>query len=471
MKYTVRFALLVATAFFLIPSSAFASTGADAHHGMLVLAFLACVVLLAKLAGGLAERAKQVSVMGELFLGILLGVPALLGFHALDGFKDDSFVMLFAEFSVILLLFQVGLESNLEKMKSVGFRAFLVAIIGVVAPFALGALVVGPWLMPDASSGAHLFLGAALTATSVGLTARVFKDLGVGQSRAAQIVLGAAVIDDVLGLVILAVVSAIVTSGSVSVGTAAWLTFKAIAFLGVAIVLGRILAPRIGHALSKVQHGVGMKMAMALAFCMLYAYFSTLFGLAPIVGAFAAGLLLDPVHFKKFANPHFADEVEEMAHKLKDEDARTSFVNAIEQHRERHVEHLIEGIAQWVVPIFFVVTGLQVNLAVFADPTVVLTAAGFTIAAIVGKMVSGLAAGPGADPKVVGIGMVPRGEVGLIFANVGKSLGVVNEQMFAAVVVMVIVTTIITPLLLPWALRRSKTLDPLSSPDGSTQVA
>ena len=462
MKLFSRLPVAIA-ALLLFPSVALANAGGETNQGMMVLAFLAIIVLLAKIASGFAERLKQVPVMGELLLGILLGVPALFGLHALDVFKSDSFVTLFAEFSVILLLFQVGLESNLTKMASVGSRAFLVAIIGVAAPFLLGTYVVGPWLLPEASQSAYLFLGATLTATSVGLTARVFKDLGVAQSRAAQIVLGAAVIDDVLGLVILAVVSAIVTSGSISLGMTAWLTFKAIAFLAGSIVLGRALAPSIGRLLSKVHSGIGMKMAMALAFCMLYAYASTFFGLAPIVGAFAAGLLLDSVHFRRFANPRLVDEIEEATRSWQDEHGKASLAHAMEHHREKHVEDLIEGIAQWVVPIFFVVTGLQVNLAVFADPSVLLVAAGFTVAAIVGKMVSGLVAGPGADPKVVGIGMVPRGEVGLIFANVGKSLGVVNEQMFAAIVVMVIVTTVVTPILLPWALRRSAAAKPATA--------
>jgi len=451
--------LLVASVLFLSPLAASADTvqGGENHsaHSVMILAFLATIVLGAKLAGALAERYKQVSVMGELLLGIFLGIPALFGFGLLENFKADSYVQLFAEFGVILLLFQVGLESNLDKMKKVGLRALLVACVGVVVPFLLGTYAVGPLLLPDATVTTYLFLGAALTATSVGLTARVFKDLGVSQTLSAQIVLGAAVIDDVLGLVILAVVSAIVSSGSIGVATVVLLTVKALAFLLISIILGRLLAPLIGEWLSKQHRGIGMKMAMALAFCLLYSYLSTTVGLAPIVGAFAAGLLLDPVHFRRFSSPRLVDDIVESAKNSTDDAMRQKLVEAIDHHRERHVEDLVEGLAQWFVPIFFVITGLQVNLAAFRNPQTLFIALGLTLAAVLGKLVCGFFAGKGTDWRVVGMGMVPRGEVGLIFAGVGKSLGVVNDQAFAAIVVMIILTTVIAPLTLPMILRRS----------------
>lgn len=442
----------------LIPNLALASNstaGAQegSHDAIYVLAFLAIVILLAKSAGALAERFKLPSVLGELGVGMLLGVPMLFGWNMIDMFREHTYIKFLAEFSVILLLFQAGLESNIQKMREVGMRAFLVACVGVVVPFLLGVFVVGPWLMPEASLNARLFLGATLTATSVGITARVFKDLSMLQTRVARIVLGAAVIDDVLGLIILAVIAAIVGSGSVSAGAVVWITVKAFTFLAASIVLGRLLAPYIGTTFSRIQRGTGMKMAIALAFCFGYAFLATLVGLAPIVGAFAAGLLLDPVYFTKFASPQLTDEVEEVAESTSDPETRARLSKAVHHHRERHVEELIENLSHWMVPIFFIITGFQVNLHVFADTSVLLVAAGVTVAAILGKVASGFVAGKGVSWKAVGVGMVPRGEVGLIFANAGKALGVVDDKMFAAIVVMIILTTVLTPIVLPFALR------------------
>jgi Kef-type K+ transport system membrane component KefB len=440
----------------LLPSFALANSGeaaSIAHAAVSVLAFLAIAIVAAKSVGAFFERWNLPSVLGELLVGILLGVPILFGWQMLESLRDHAYVRFLAEFSVILLLFQAGLESNIQKMREVGIRAFFVACVGVIAPFVLGYFIIGPWLLSDATWHAHLFLGATLTATSVGITARVFKDLGVVQTKMARIVLGAAVIDDVLGLIILAVVAAIVGSGSISSGVVAWITVKAFLFLVLSIVAGRLLAPYIGELFSRIHRGSGMKMAIALAFCFGYAYLATLVGLAPIVGAFAAGLLLDPVHFHRFASPRLVDEIEEVAEQMTDAAAKTRLTEAVHVHRERHVDDLIDNVAHWIVPIFFVMTGFQVNLRVFADSSVLLVAAGVTAAAIVGKLLSGFVAGKGVSWKAVGVGMIPRGEVGLIFANAGKALGVVDDQVFAAIVMMIVLTTVLTPVALPFTLR------------------
>jgi Kef-type K+ transport system membrane component KefB len=438
---------------FFVPATALASSGgSEGGHGAeyaKVLAFLGIVVLLAKIAGSVAERFKQVSVLGELLLGILLGVPILFGFHLFDSFKDNDLVLFVSELAVIVLLFQAGLESNLHEMKSVGKNAFFVAIIGVVCPFVIGTFLIAPWLFPDASTNFALFLGATLTATSVGITARVFKDLKISKSKSAKIVLGAAVFDDIMGLIILAVVSGIVQSGHVSSGEVVLITFKAFAFLAVSVAVGRALTPWIGRQLSRIHRGSSMKMALALAFAFGYAYLGSKFGLAPIVGAFAAGLLLDAVHFERFKHPKLTNQIESIVEGCQDPRVSAEVHETLKEHRHQHVEDLIEKFGNWFIPVFFVVTGMAVNLSVLGDTKVLLAALALTVAAVIGKVVSGFVAGKDADWKVVGLGMVPRGEVGLIFAAIGRQMGVINDEAFAIVVVMIILTTFITPIVLP----------------------
>ncbi|MDP2741803.1 MAG: cation:proton antiporter, partial [bacterium] len=366
--------------------------------------------------------------------------------------KQDPMIAFLAELGVVILLFQIGLESNIQKMKAVGFRAFLVACVGVIVPFVLGTYIVGPWLMQGLAFNAYLFIGATLTATSVGITARVFQDLNKLQTKEAQIVLGAAVIDDVLGLIILAVVSAIATVGGVGIGLITWITAKAILFLVGSIVIGQIVAPHVGKFFAKIHTGTGMKFTTAISFGLLFAFLAQKIGLAPIVGAFAAGLVLDPVHFRYFKDAKIVKDIKESAENL-DEPTRKKILGILEPHAHRHVEELIEPLGLLLVPIFFVMTGMGVSLSTLANLPILLVALGITVAAFVGKIVSGLVAGK-VNKAVVGFGMIPRGEVGLIFAMTGKSLNVISDQIFSAIVIMVIVTTLLTPPILTYLLKR-----------------
>lgn len=429
-----------------------ASSGQDsgAHGPVTTLLWLVVILVAAKLAT-LVEKIGQPAVLGELVAGVILGNLALVGLGIFEGIKTDPYIPFLAELGVIILLFQVGLESNISQMRKVGGAASLVAVVGVVLPFVLGTWIVGPLLMPGLSSSAYLFLGAALTATSVGITARVFRDLGKIHTNEARIILSAAVLDDVLGLIILAVVSALVTVGAVGLGVISWIVAKAVLFLVGSIVVGQITAPHLGRLMSNINPGAGMKLALALIFAFLFAYFAAIIGLAPIVGAFAAGLVLDPVHFRLFKQPEICEALEKVA--SFDADQKRE-IREISSHASRkHVEELIEPIAYVLVPIFFIYTGMSVNLETMFDLRILGAALGISLVAFLGKYATGLFAGK-ADKQIVGVGMVPRGEVGLIFATIGRSLGVVNDEIFSIIVIMVIITTFFPPIILSYLLKK-----------------
>ncbi len=410
------------------------------------------IMLLAAKCSGLVERFGQPSVLGELIMGVILGNLIFLGVRFFDPIKENIIIQFLADLGVIVLLFQVGLESNLGSMARVGGRALLVAVVGVVLPFVLGAYIVGPLLIPGMGSNSYIFLGATLTATSVGITARVFRDLGRLNSRESQIVLGAAVIDDILGLIILAVVSAIVSLGSVSIGDVASISATAVLFLFAVVTFGQMLAPDIGNLLSKIQTGMGMKFTLAITFCLLFAYFAEQIGLAPIVGAFAAGLVLDPVHFRHFDNPKVINDIKET---VKSEDPKLveRIDEVLDYHAHRHIDDLIEPLSFFLVPIFFIKTGMDVDLSTLLDIKVVLIAIAVATIALVGKIAAGYVAGD-VNKAIVGWGMVPRGEVGLIFAAMGRSLGVVPDRLFSVIVIVIIFSTLITPLVLSYLLKR-----------------
>lgn len=422
---------------FVLVSTLPAFGAEDGHGGAIVnvLVWLTIILVAAMLSGDLVSRFGQPAVLGELTAGIILGNLSLIGFAGLDPIKTDVAIDTLAQLGVLILLFAVGLESTVGQMMQVGLSSLLVAVAGVVTPFALG-WGVGAVLLPDASVYVHAFLGATLCATSVGITARVLQDLNRAQTGEARIILGAAVLDDVLGLLVLAVVTGIVTAvdqGREIAYSDFGLTLgKAALFLVGSLFIGARLSPRMFSLASRMR-ARGVLLAIGLAFCFLLSWVAAQIGLAPIVGAFAAGLILENLHYKDFTD-----------------------------RGEHGLEELIRPIAAFLVPVFFVVTGMRTDLRALADPSILTLATALTLAAIVGKQACSLGViGKGIDRLSVGIGMIPRGEVGLIFANIGLGLSIdgvsiINSSTFSAVVVMVIVTTVITPPALKWSFGRRK---------------
>ncbi len=406
-----------------------------AHDGgaQLVLA-LAVILAAAKLGGDLSERLGQPAVLGELLAGVLLGNLDMVGVGWFRGLTADTTLLGLAEVGVVLLLFEVGLESTIQDMRQVGWRSLIVAVLGVVAPWILG-YGVGVIMLPHHSPYAYLFLGATLTATSVGITARVLRDLGRSQTPEARIILGAAVIDDVLGLVILAVVGSLIASANAgtdpSFGAVSMVIAKAVGFLFGALWIGTMVSPRL-FGLTVRLKGSSLLLVTALVFCFLLAAGAGLLGLAPIVGAYAAGLILERVHYQGFSD-----------------------------RGEQHLEELVKPISGFLVPIFFVMMGLKVELAGVFDPSHLGLAAAIVVVAIIGKQACALGGlGTTLDKLSIGIGMIPRGEVGLIFASMGLSMTIngeriIDQALFSTIVLMVLVTTVVTPPALKWSLNRS----------------
>ena len=410
------------------------------NHGLdpAVLIGVAVMLVAAKLAGEVFERVRQPAVLGELLAGVLLGNLVIFGFTRIEPLKTSETIAALAELGVIILLFEVGLESDLRQMMEVGWSSLLVAFLGVVAPFLLGWMV-SAYFLPDAATLTHIFIGATLCATSVGITARVFRDLGKLATREARIILGAAVIDDVFGLLILAVVSgaiqAAAVGGTLSAFDVGWIAAKSIAFLIASIAIGHSLIPRLLRGAGRLETR-GVLLTLAISFCLFLAWAAAEVGLAPIVGAFAAGLILDEVHFKPTGG-----------------------------RVERDLHDLLQPVSTVLVPIFFVLMGLKVDLRLFARVDILGFAAALTVAAIVGKQICALGVVErDVNRLAIGLGMIPRGEVGLIFAGIGASLmlpltngvrePVVNAATFGAIVIMVIITTLITPLALKWSLEK-----------------
>jgi Kef-type K+ transport system membrane component KefB len=380
---------------------------------------VALILAVAKVGGDLAARLRQPPVLGELLGGVLLGSINLPFFVAM---KTDVSVDMLARLGVLILLFEVGLDSTVRDVLRVGPAAVLVAVLGTVGTL-LAGWAAAAIVLPHASTLLHLFLAASVTATSIGISARVLRDSGAARSREAHTILGASVLDDVLGLVVLAIVTGTVATATAGNVVSAWgvtaIVGKTLLFLAGAVVLGVRLSPMLFQWTSRLRTD-GALVATGLSFCFVLAWASSAIGLAPIVGAFTAGLILEESHSAKFVARGEASLAERM-----------------------------EPISSWLVPIFFVLMGMRADFRALAGhPQAILLAGALGVAAIAGKMACALGAQKGTDRLAVALGMLPRGEVSLVFANLGLSLGLLDAATYAALVTVILLTTLVTPALL-----------------------
>ncbi len=391
---------------------------------------LASIFIVGKIVSSLFVKYKQPEVLGELIAGVLLGIFGLIPLYGELGY---DFFHLLSEVGVAILLFEIGLETDLDDLINVGLPSLIVGIIGVVAPFGLGYFTVyalADLNFVDFGSETAQFLtaltiGATLTATSVGITARVLSELGKLKSTEAKVVLGAAVIDDVLGLIILAVVSGIISTSSmsatsdISISSSAILIIsaKAFGFLILAILLGNLFTKKLFIFIYNLK-ARGSLLLGALAYTFIFAYLAQFAGLAPIIGAFAAGLLL----------------------------AKTNQKDLIEDR--------LKPVADVFIPIFFIMVGSAVDITAFnpfikENIAVIILALVLFVVAVIGKVISGIGAYKlNVNKLVIGIGMIPRGEVGLIFASMGLVSGVLTKSEYSALTIMVMLTTFVAPPLL-----------------------
>jgi Kef-type K+ transport system membrane component KefB len=367
---------------------------------------LVIILLGAKVCGEVAVRLRQPAVLGELIGGLLVGVGVLRLVH-----PHDPMIHNLAELGVLVLLFEIGLECDISDLLRVGLRSLLVGIAGIVFPFVAGYALMRA---TGAETLAAIFIGAALTATSIGITARILADLGALDTAEARIVIGAAVIDDILGIVILSVVERLGATGAVSLGEVARVVALAVGFVVVAVAVGQLAAgPIIRVVVNMRSRGVLIVGSLVFAFALALGAHAA--GSAAIIGAFTAGLIL----------------------------ARTD--------SRVDIEHALKPIADLLVPIFFVAVGAQVDLRVLnpfvaANRPAILLALGLTAVAIATKWGAGFVVpGRGLRRVAIGAAMVPRGEVGLIFAQVGLAAKAIGPDTYAAVVVVVMATTFFAP--------------------------
>ena len=468
-----KFVLLLLLACVTIPSFAFASASSGHTDPVAsVVLWVTLIFFFGVMGRYVAQLVHQPGVLGELIMGVLLGnlcyffglplaillreggaifeimgdvlsgatfakavslhlpnlpnpqqiITVLQGKNGINLIRVVYVVDSFSRYGVIFLLFMVGLETSIDEIKHTGKESIRVALLGVIVPILIGFLV-SLLLMPNGSLTTDLFLAATLSATSVGITARVLKEMNKLRTREAKTILGAAMIDDVLGLIILAIVSSVVLTGVGEVGVLVRVVMQVILFFSGVLLIGPWVLRHLVYVFRFLEPWES-KLAISFVFVMALAWLATLVELASIIGAFAAGLIIHDDFFDDHALPGKADK------KIRD---------------------LVAPLESLLAPLFFMLIGIQVKLESFLDWHVLFIALGLTIAAVIGKLVCGLGAAKKDDRLLIGIGMLPRGEVGLVFASIGRTLGVLSDELFSAIILMVIITTFMAP---PWMKAR-----------------
>jgi Kef-type K+ transport system membrane component KefB len=388
--------------------------------------WLAAIFAVGAIAQWIAPRTSSPAVL-ELLGGVFLGNLSLVGVPLFEPMKQSGFLNALSQIGVCFLLFQIGLESTIVQMRQVGLRALLVALTGISGTFLLGLLAF-PLLIPELGTATYAFLAATFTATSVGISARILKDVGKSRPHESQIVIGAAVIDDVIGLVLLVLMTTLIRPGTI-VGAPVGLAILNVALcIASALVLGRLASHVVPRLLGRVIGKLNGTLITALLFFVVFGLAFLAAGLPPIIGCFLGGLILERRRFRG-------------------EDPETL------EFEWNQTERVVGRTGKFLVPVFFVMTGLSMDLSAMLSLQSIIIALGMIAVAAAGKLLCGLVAGKGANGWVIGVGMIPRGEVQLIYAGMGLALGALSKGIYSSIVIVVIVTTVLAPLVLIRVIR------------------
>lgn len=381
-----------------------------------------------------ANKYRQSTVLGQLIIGAFIGIFAHFNIAFFADIVTNKEIGLIAQLGSIFLLFEIGLESDISEIKNAGKHAVLVAVIGVTVPFCLGYFVVTPYIIRSESHNLALFIGGILAVTSTSISVSVFKELGIIRQKACQIVLTASVIDDIIGLILLSIIVATASIGSLDGYLLLFMLAKVITFFIVCYILAKYLLPNIlMPQLSSLGTGENITTLFMVAVCFSMSWFAETIGLADIIGAFFAGLILNHKIFvdKKLLPP------------------------TMHHHENNQILiNLIIPLGRILTPIFFIYAGMQVDLVNAFKLTTIFIAILISIFAIIGKVACCVFLPKGINRLIVGFGMVPRGEIGIIFAITGLHIKVIDNDLFTTLLLVIVITSIVTPIALNKIIRK-----------------
>ena len=396
-----------------------------------LLLYLIFTLLFAILALSI-NKLKQPVVLGQILIGAIIGVFSHYNIGVFKQLASNHTLEFLAQIGSIFLLFEIGLESDIKEIQKSGRYAIIVAITGVTIPFLIGFYVLSPLIISNPSTSCSLFIASVLAVTSTGISVSVFKDMGIIKNKSCQIVLCASIIDDIVGLILLSIISAFSLGGNISINEILIILLTVVAFFIISIFLGRYALPfTIDKLISKISIKDEMLTLTMVVFCLFLSWYAEVIGLASIIGAFMAGLLIKEKYFVKYAAISRQSKSQ-----IYLDDSNSNIIN------------LISPLGRVMTPIFFIYAGMQIDIINALNIETLKTALIISFFAIISKSIAGMLLPRDFNRWLIGFGMVPRGEIGVIFALAGLNLHLINNTMFTAILMMVIITSVITPIMI-----------------------
>ncbi|MBP9743027.1 MAG: cation:proton antiporter [Burkholderiales bacterium] len=425
------------------------STGYDP----VILLWLVIMIFLSR-SFSIVKKFGLPVVVGEILSGVFLGQLHNLGINLFQDTQSNMVVRFLAALGAIILMFEIGLESKLHDLKRNFKSGIKLAISGTIFTFIAGFLI-AKWLIPNANLSLELLIGVITAATATGISAKTFKELGILQSKEVKIVLVASILDELISILFFGIISGMIIDAEFNLFNFSITLFQVTTFFVFAAIFGNWITPLLTNWSTKIHAGINMKIGVLLIICFLFSWVAHILGLATVIGAFVAGLILDQVYFKSFSKSNFFTRVRTLTTKVENQHLRDQFEQLIEHEEEKSLEELLKPLSHVFVPVFFIYIGLLLDLKqLFTAFTMTITLS-LLLVSFLGRILSGyLMQDKKINKLIMGLGMTPVGEAGLIFAVFGHVTGIINSSILSAVVSTVVISSIITPLLIKYAIRK-----------------
>ncbi|MCE3267983.1 MAG: hypothetical protein K0R49_235 [Burkholderiales bacterium] len=451
-QFSFRFMAVVILSLLTLNSYALIAAHASGYDPVIYL-WLVVFILLSRCLSFVKKIGLPI-VVSEIVAGIILAQLHLFGINLFTQVENNTVIQFLAELGSIILMFEIGLDSQFSELKRNFKRGIKLAIIGSVFTFIGGFSI--SWLLIDHSNILlNLLLGVICAATATGISAKIFKEMHMLQTKEVKIVLVSSVLDELISIICFGIISVMLISHTLSILNISLSLVKAMIFFLFAAIFGRWITPLITKFSTKIHAGINMKIGVLLVICFFFSWTAHVLGLAFVVGAFIAGLILDEVYFKAFSRSNFFIQLRNLAIQVPDETLRNQLKTTIDIQEGQTIKELLKPISHLFVPIFFINIGMMLNIHNLLNKnTLILTAAllGFSF---MGRIVSGYCVrDKNINPLILGLGLTPIGEAGLIFATFGKTMGLINDNIFSAIVSTVVIASIITPLLIKLSIKK-----------------
>jgi Kef-type K+ transport system membrane component KefB len=449
---------ILLTLFVLLSQSGFATAVASASttvshndYDPVIFLWLAVCIFLTR-SMSIVKKIGLPLVVGEIFSGIILGDMHLFGINIFNSTYNSSIIQFLAELGGIILMFEIGIESKFSDLKRNFKTGFKVAITGTIMSF-IGGFLISKFLISGSTLPLNLLIGIISAATATGISAKTFKEMGIIGSKEVKIVLVASILDEIISVMCFGVISSLIIDAAINLRSISTSFAQVIGFFVFAAIFGQRITPFLIKWSTKIHAGINMKIGVLFIICLLFSWIAHQMGVAAVIGAFIAGLILDQVYFKSFSRTNFHKDLQDSVNTIPERSIRNKINKLLEEHEERNLEELLKPLSHIFVPVFFIYIGMQLNLEkLFQFDTFIITIA-LLIVSFAGRIISGfLVRVKPLNKIIIGLGMTPVGEAGLIFAMFGKNFGIIDSTVLSAIVATLVIASIITPVFIKLAI-------------------